>query len=155
MKKRHLHLCILVTLLSSLISGTLWAKNNKARNRNLVTVNATGNITYWDIHPSIRYESVTLTISSGDQTESITSIDSPSIIGLEDGSYNYQLVFAPVLSPSIREELKTARQAANGNEARETVKKLKRQRKIPQHRQAQFGYFTILNGELVSPDAAE
>ena len=154
MKKYNLHLYLLTIILSSLMSNTLWAKNDNA-NKSLVTVSGTEDVIYWDIHPSIRYESVTLSLSSDQQNETITSTDTPSISGLEDGGYTYQLVFTPVISPSIRNELKAARKAAHGQEAKEAVKALKKQGKIPQHRQVQSGYFTIFNGELVSLDETE
>ena len=157
MQTTQLRKIVLTSLaLIGFIATPLWAASQKSVNENFATVQSYGNSVSWSIHPSVRFDSITVNLSptEGSQTV-IVSASEPSTGALVDGGYNYELVVSPSLGPSVRAELKAARKAAGGQEAKATVKALKSQGKIPQHRQVQSGYFTILNGQLVSADAEE
>ena len=105
---------IFILPLALLFAGTpLWAANKHSVNENFATLQAFGNSVYWSIHPSVRFDSISVTLSSSTGTQSVIVADSePSTGALDDGDYNYELVVTPSLGPSIRSELKAARQAA-------------------------------------------
>ena len=67
----------------------------------------------------------------------------------------YEIVITPTLSQAVRDELKAAREAADGQEATAAVRDLINQGKIPKERKVQSGYFRILNGQKVAADAAK
>ncbi len=139
-----------------LIASSAGAANQNAKNNNFATLQAFGNSIYWSIHPSVHYQSIKLTLSSNSGTPiEIESEQEPTTGALEDGEYTYELVVTPSLGPSVRAQLKAARESAGGQEAASAVRNLKSQGKIPQHRQIQSGYFRLSNGQLVTADAAQ
>ncbi|MCF7970790.1 MAG: hypothetical protein K9L22_06455 [Methylococcaceae bacterium] len=166
-KKLFAHRYLLFTTLSAtLIASPVWAakpqttpnqepNNNQSVNTNFATLYASGNSVFWSIHPSVHYDSISLTLSSGDETWETSSTTEPEVTNLTDGHYNYELVVTPALGASVRAELKAARLEAHGQDSHDKVKALKNQGKIPQHRQVQSGAFMIVNGQLASPDAIE
>ena len=146
---------LLLTLLF-LIASPLRAATQNPANENFASLQAYGNSVYWSIHPGVRYQSIKLTLSSNSGTPiEIESEQEPVTGALEDGEYNYELVVTPSIGPSVRAQLKAAREAAGGQEASNAVRILKSQGKIPQRRQIQSGYFRISNGQLVAADAAQ
>jgi hypothetical protein len=70
---------------------------------------------------------------------------------LPDGTYAYELTATPRLDAQTRQALASAHRA--GDEA--AIAKLKAAGKLPRGPLAQSGFFTILNGALVSPDLKE
>lgn len=70
---------------------------------------------------------------------------------LADGTYAYELTATPRLDAATRQALAAAHRA--GDEA--AIAKLKAAGKLPRTPLAQSGFFTILNGALLSPDAKE
>ncbi len=153
----HLSKIYLLSLaLLGLTTTPLWAVSQKSVNENFATIQAYGNSVSWSIHPRVHFDSIKLTLSpNGGDLIVIESEQEPSTSALTDGGYNYELVVTPSLGPSVRAELKAARKAAGGQEAKAAVKALKSRGKMPKHRQVQSGYFTILNGQLVSADDAQ
>ncbi len=131
-----------------------WAANMHSVNENFATLQAYGNSVYWSIHPSVHYKSIKLTLSNDSGTPiEIESEQEPVTGVLDDGEYTYELVVTPSIDPSVRAQLKAAREAAGGQEASNVVRTLQSQGKIPQHRQIQSGYFRISNGQLIAADA--
>ena len=63
-----------------------------------------------------------------------------------DGEYRYELRLAPVLSASVRDELKAARAKGTSDELQ---RDLKRRGVLPTSPQSQSGGFTVLNGSIV------
>jgi hypothetical protein len=70
---------------------------------------------------------------------------------LADGTYAYELVATPRLDPQTRQALAAAHRA--GNDA--AIAKLRASGKLPGSPPAQSGFFTILNGAILSPDVKE
>jgi len=144
-------------IIASVFSTLCWAGKNNSHsvNNNFATINAAANCVYFTVDGSIHYESITLSLSSEAFSTSTTSTEEPAAECLEDGGYSYEVVVNSALDSSIKEELKAIRKAAGGQDARNEAKNLKKQGKIPKHRQVQSGYFTISNGELVVADVVE
>jgi len=138
------------------IASTLWAANPHSVNENFATLQqGSGASVYWDIHPSVHFDSIKLTLSSDNLNLAVESDAAPATDSLDDGAYQYELVVTPSLGPSVRAELKAARAAADGQENAAVARSLKSQGKTPSKRQVQSGYFTILEGQLVSAEETE
>ncbi len=154
MKKSHTAKRYLLPLIFlSFTSSSLWAANQNSVNENFATMSGSGNVVSWSIHPSVHYQSIELTLTTPDRGPLvIDTTGEPVTPSLPDGGYNYEMIVTPSLGPNVRGQLKAARAAADGQEAAEAARTLKSQGKVPQHRQVQSGFFTILNGELVLPD---
>ena len=72
-------------------------------------------------------------------------------VPLLDGSYNWELVASPLLSPEIRNWLAYSREF--GDEG--VITELRRSGHLPDRALIQSGGFTVLDGSLVSPDVPE
>ena len=157
MKTNHLSKIYLTPIaLLVLITTPLWAAGQQSVDQDFATIQPYGSSVYWSIDPRVNFDSITLTLTTTDGSRSVTVTDrEPSTGALADGGYKYELVVTPALDPSVRAELKAAREAAGGQEAYAAVKALKSQGKIPKHRQVQSGFFRILNGQVVSADEAQ
>lgn len=138
-------------LVMGLISTPLWA----VQQQDFATIQGNGRVVYWTIDRNVKYESIKLTLASGDEVIEAVTVAEPSTPSLADGGYNYELVVTPPLGSSVKKELKTLRNSANGQEGKESVASLQRLGTIPNNRQVQSGFFTISGGQLVSADAKE
>jgi len=137
-------------------ASTLWAVNPHSVNENFATLQqGSGASVYWDIHPSVHFDSIKLTLSSGDSDLIMESDSAPETSSLADGGYQYELIVMPSLGPSARAELKAARTAADGQENAAAARSFKSQGKIPSKRQVQSGYFTIIDGLLIAAEETE
>ena len=63
-----------------------------------------------------------------------------------DGEYSYQLRLSPILSSSVREELKAAREKGTSDELQ---RDLKRRGVLPKNPVVQSGLFSVINGTIV------
>ena len=63
-----------------------------------------------------------------------------------DGEYSYQLRLSPILSSSVREELKAAREKGTSDELQ---RDLKRRGVLPKNPAVQAGSFSVANGSIV------
>jgi len=118
-----------------------------------------GGIT-WE--PQVPYESVVLTVSGGGSIvlqEEFEAGTAPSI-GLQDedgkpladGQYRYELRFAPVVAPSVRQRL-TAVQESEDRSA--YVAELRSTGVLPKEALVESGSFRVLEGRIVLPDGVE
>jgi hypothetical protein len=110
--------------------------------------------------PAADFEKFTLTVSGpGGVTRREIQSGSPLAFEplgndgkpLPDGTYAYELTAMPRLDPQTRQALAAAHRA--GDEA--AIAKLQAAGKLPRGPLAQSGFFTILNGALLSPDVKE
>jgi hypothetical protein len=159
MQTTHLSKIVLTSLaLLGLMSAPSWAASDKSAKGKLATIQAFGNSVHWSLKSASGFGKSKLTLSpeGGDPIviESEAGLE-PSISALKDGAYKYEIVITPTLSQAVRDELKAAREAADGQEATAAVRDLINQGKIPKERKVQSGYFRILNGQKVAADAAK
>ena len=78
--------------------------------------------------------------------------ESPSIGGLADGHYKYELLLLPQLGAGIRERLAEARASGRGDEVAE---ELRAAGLLPRERMVASGHFMISGGSLVDAAAVE
>jgi endosialidase-like protein len=104
---------------------------------------------------SASYSTVTLSVSSPDgrvYNKEYKSGSSPEFsLGdtrekYPDGEYSYALRLSPILSDSVKEELKAAREKGTSDALQ---RDLKRRGVLPKNPQVQSGGFTVLNGSIV------
>lgn len=104
---------------------------------------------------SASYSTVTLTVSSPDgrvYSKEYKSGSSPEFsLGntrekYPDGEYSYDLRLSPILSDSVKEELKAAREKDTSDALQ---RDLKRRGILPKNPPVQSGGFTVLNGSIV------
>ena len=122
-------------------------------NKDFATVTSLGSSVRFEISAS--YSTVTLTVLSPDgraYSKEYKAGSSPEFrLGdsrekYPDGEYSYDLRLAPVISDSVKEELKAAREKGDS----EAVQRdLKRRGVLPRHPQVQAGGFTVINGSIV------
>lgn len=137
-------------------ASTLWAANSQSVDKNWATLQqGSGTSVYWDINPNVYFDSIKLTLRSGDLYLTFKSDGAPSTTSLDDGSYQYELVVTPSLGPLVTSELKAARSAADGQENAVAARSLTSQGRTPSKRQIQSGHFTISDGLLVSAEETE
>lgn len=145
-------------LISGLFSSALFAANPNSVNENFAETQGDSSQIYWTIHPSIKYESIKLTVTlpDGNQQEESSEWE-PSLNGpLEDGGYDYELVVTPSLSSEIKNTLQATRNTAERQDTGAAfVRNLRSQGFLPQQPQIQSGHFTLLNGQLVPADQTE
>ncbi len=148
---------IIVFSILNCFTTPLWAANANSVNENFATIQGDGGNIYWFIHPSVKFESIKLTLSADTDDFDLTleSELEPSTGPLDDGGYQYELVVTPLLGASVKAELKAARAAAGGQETADIARSLKAQGKIPEKRQVQSGHFMLVNGQLVSDAEVE
>jgi hypothetical protein len=85
------------------------------------------------------------------------SVESEITVGAEfpNGGFNWEMVFAPIISESTREQMTAIRGKANRAEAEALVSRLRQAGELPAldqiERNKQSGYFTIADGVVVSP----
>lgn len=111
--------------------------------------------------PAGEFEKFTLTVSGPGGVTLRREIQSGAALAFEplgddgkplaDGTYAYELTATPRLDAATRQALAAAHRA--GDEA--AIAKLQAAGKLPRGPLAQSGFFTILNGVLLSPDAKE
>ncbi|HJU91815.1 MAG TPA: tail fiber domain-containing protein [Pyrinomonadaceae bacterium] len=121
--------------------------------KDFATVTSLGSSVRFDLNAS--YETVTLSVLSPDgrvfSREFKAGVSPEFRLGdtrekYPDGSYSYELRLSPVLSGSVREELKAARAKDTSDELQ---RDLKRRGVLPTNPQVQSGGFTVLNGSIV------
>jgi hypothetical protein len=104
---------------------------------NFATINGDENVVYWDIDPSVEYQSITLTLSSSNSSpQKYEFADAPMTPELADGGYKYELVVTPVVDSTMsrNDGLDNGRDSAMQPVAQGQI---------------QSGFFTIANGSLV------
>ena len=121
--------------------------------KEIATATSLGSSIRFDVSPS--HDSVTLTVLAPDgrafsrEFKAGTSPEFSLANSRErypDGAYTYELRLTPVISASVREELKAARAKGNSDELQ---RDLKRRGVLPTHPQVQAGGFTVVNGSIV------
>ena len=122
-------------------------------NKDFATVTSLGSSVRFEISAS--YSTVTLTVLSPDgrsYSKEYKAGSSPefrisdSREKYPDGEYSYNLRLAPVISDSVKEELKAAREKGDSDAVQ---RDLKRRGVLPRHPQTQAGGFTVINGSIV------
>ncbi len=136
----------------SALTLALFACSSLADSNDFATLQASGNIVTWLISPDIQYQSIELKLSSGGNVMQTSTEGVPTTPALDDGGYQYELTIAPLLSKAVSDQLKALRANADGQEATEGLNDLKQQGLLPEPK-IQSGYFTIKNGQLVTPQA--
>ncbi len=127
--------------------------NVLGQEKDFATVTSLGSSVRFEI--SATYSTVTLTVLSPDgraYSKEFKPGSSPEFrIGgsrekYPDGEYSYSLRLAPVISDSVKEELKAAREKGDSDALQ---RDLKRRGVLPRHPQVQAGGFTVINGSIV------
>ena len=127
--------------------------NVLGQEKDFATVTSLGSSVRFEI--SATYSTVTLTVLSPDgraYSKEFKPGSSPEFrIGgsrekYPDGEYSYNLRLAPVISDSVKEELKAAREKGDSDALQ---RDLKRRGVLPRHPQVQAGGFTVINGSIV------
>jgi hypothetical protein len=124
----------------------------------VATISAMGSSVRWDV--TVPYSSLTMTVSAPDgrifhkeyKTGSTPDFSLTDKQGerLPDGTYTYELRFAPVLSPAVKDMLLTAR---GKDDDAEEVRAARKRSTLPAL--VQSGSFSILNGAPIVSGALE
>lgn len=112
-----------------------------------------------DWHPTIPFATVTLTVAGGDVYFRKTFDHGPISFNLSDapdgavpdGTYSYELVFAPVLDEATRAALRDAHE--RNDEA--AIRRMRREGKIPTEAQTFSNAFVVAGGTIVPRDLVE
>ena len=151
-----LWIVIAVTLLSV---QTAFSQNQTSRETKLANIRAEATGVRWEA--AIANAGITLTVIGPDGTAFRRQYEagaSPSFgfgekgAALTDGTYTYELVFAPVLSKGVKDRLAAARK--DGNDAA-VVAELRRSGQLPAHALIQSGSFTVQGGVLYAGNEIE
>lgn len=143
------HLPSMLGILFLITCSNVLAQENK----DFATVTSLGSSVRFDI--SATYSTATLTVLSPDgrsYSKEYKAGSSPefrisdSREKYPDGEYSYNLRLAPVISDSVKEELKAAREKGDSDAVQ---RDLKRRGVLPRHPQTQAGGFTVVNGSIV------
>jgi hypothetical protein len=143
---------VLVVFAALIFACLQTAALGQANNNNFANMTGGGSSVKWDV--SVPYSVVTLTISAPDGrvfrrefragVSAEFSLSDRQVEKLPDGSYAYELVLAPVLTPAARDQLKAGR--ANDDDS-ETDRTARKHASVPT--MVQSGSFSILNGAII------
>jgi hypothetical protein len=118
----------------------------------LATISGAGNAVSWTPTGGAGGLVVNLSHPDGAVTShNFSGGQTPSVGGLADGHYTYEIVAIPKIPAWARDQLAEAR--ASGDMS--IVAELREAGVVPAERQVQSGSFTIQNGSLVNPNLAE